>query len=296
MGRDVVVVGSANVDLVVAVPALPAPGETVLGGDLVRHPGGKGANQAVAAARWGADVGFVAVLGDDAEGDALLAALAADGIGLQDVHRVPGTPTGTALIAVAPDGANLIVVSPGANAHLTAERVGAAADEIRGAAVTLVQFEVPDGAVSAACRLGRFVVCNPAPVRSPCPSLADVDVLVPNAGELGRLVGARTPGSVEEAVVAARRLAHGPAVVVTLGAAGAVLVTADRHRHVAAPEVEAVDTTAAGDTFCGVLAASVAAGADLDQAVAEAVAAAAVSVTRRGAQPSIPHRRDVREP
>jgi len=285
----VAVVGSLNMDLVVRVPELPGPGETVSGGDLFRNPGGKGANQAVAAARLGRRVAMVGCVGDDEAGRDLLAALAADGVDHARVRVAGDAPSGTALILVSDDGENQIVVSPGANARLTPGDVAAAEATLAAAAVTLLQLEVPLETVAAAAgTAGGRVVLNPAPVR-PLPDdlLGRVDVLVPNRVELAQLTGGPAPDTVEEAARLAGRL-PARAVVVTLGADGALVVEDGQASHVPAVPVRPVDTTAAGDAFCGGLADALAGGADLQEAARRAVRVAAAACLRRGAQASLP--------
>jgi len=285
----VAVVGSLNMDLVVRVPELPGPGETVSGGDLFRNPGGKGANQAVAAARLGRRVAMVGCVGDDEAGRDLLAALAADGVDHARVRVAGDAPSGTALILVSDDGENQIVVSPGANARLTPGDVAAAEATLAAAAVTLLQLEVPLETVAAAAgTAGGRVVLNPAPVR-PLPDelLGRVDVLVPNRVELAQLTGGPAPDTVEEAARLAGRL-PARAVVVTLGADGALVVEDGQASHIPAVPVRPVDTTAAGDAFCGGLADALAGGADLQEAARRAVRVAAAACLRRGAQASLP--------
>jgi ribokinase len=285
----VVVVGSLNLDLVVRVARLPGPGETVSGGDVFRNPGGKGANQAVAAARLGRGVAMVGRVGDDPAGRELLASLEADGVDTAHVRAVDGVPSGAAFITVREDGENQIVVSPGANARLAPEDVAAAGAVLRAAAVTLVQLEVPLEVVAAAVRAaGGTVVLNPAPVRPlPAELLGEVDVLVPNRVELAQLAGAPVPGAVEEAAGLAARL-PARAAVVTLGADGALVVEVARASHVPAVRVRPVVTTAAGDAFCGGLADALAGGAALEDAARWAVRVAAAACTRPGAQASLP--------
>jgi ribokinase len=282
----IAVVGSINLDLVVAVERHPAPGETVVGGDRRELPGGKGANQAVAVARLGADVAMVGRVGADAQGTRLRDHLANEGIDVEHVVVDDDAPTGMALIAVDGAGENTIVVSPGANARVGAGDVQAARDVLAGAAVTLLQHEVPVSAVDAAIvAAGGTVVLNPAPARA---LTRQVDVLVPNRGELAGLTGRN--GDPAE-------LAHSfdlaAAVVVTLGSEGALVVDGDRTERIEAPRVNAVDTTGAGDAFCGALAQALAEGADLVEAARWAVRVAAVSVTRVGAQSGLPRREDV---
>jgi ribokinase len=281
----IAVVGSINLDIVVEVERHPAPGETVLGGDRLELPGGKGANQAVAAARLGAQVAFVGRVGDDDAGRRLRDGLADEGVDVAHVTVDPGAPTGVALIAVDRAGENTIVVSSGANARVSAVDVEVARDVVAGAGVTLVQHEVPEDAVAAAIAAGRMVLLNPAPAR---PIVAPVDVLIPNRGELEALAG-RAGNPIE----LARGLAGARAVVVTLGNEGAAVVEGDRVERIAAPKVDVVDTTGAGDAFCGALAQALDAGADLVEAARAAVRAAAQSVTRAGAQGGLPRRADL---
>jgi ribokinase len=294
-GPEVAVVGSLNLDLVIRVAALPGPGETVVGGDLFTNPGGKGANQAVAAARLGRRVAMVGRVGDDQAGRDLLASLEADGVDTAQVGVLDGVPSGTAFIVVRDDGENQIVVSPGANARLAPGDVEAAGEALRAAAVTLLQLEVPLEAVAAAAATAAgTVVLNPAPVR-PLPDdlLARVDVLVPNRVELAQLAGGPVPERVGDAVRLAEGLAA-RAVVVTLGADGALVVEDGRVGHVPAVPVRTVDTTAAGDAFCGGLADALAGGAPLQDAVQWAVRVAAAACTRDGAQASLPTPADLR--
>jgi len=285
----VAVVGSLNLDLVVRVARLPGPGETVTGSDVFRNPGGKGANQAVAAARLGRRVAMVGCAGDDPAGRELLGSLTDAGVDTARVRVVGGVPSGTAFITVGEDGENQIVVSPGANARLTAADIDAAGAALEAAAVTLLQLEVPVEAVAAAAgaAAGR-VVLNPAPVRDlPDDLLAKVDVLVPNRVELAQLAGARPPETVEDAAELAGRL-PARAVVVTLGADGALVVAEGRVTHVPSVPVRPVDTTAAGDAFCGGLADALAGGAALEEAASRAVRVAAAACLRPGAQASLP--------
>jgi ribokinase len=286
---EVAVVGSLNLDLVVRVARLPGPGETVSGDDVFRNPGGKGANQAVAAARLGRRVAMVGRVGDDDAGRELLGSLEADAVDTTQVRVVAGVPSGIALITVSEDGENQIVVSPGANARLTPDDVGQAGAALGAAAVTLLQLEVPLEAVAAAARAaGGTVVLNPAPVRDlPEDLLAEVDVLVPNRVELAQLAGGAEPGTVAEATRLAGRL-PARAVVVTLGADGCLVIEGGDTTHVPAVPVRAVDTTAAGDAFCGGLADALAGGATLEDAARRAVRVAAASCLRPGAQASLP--------
>jgi ribokinase len=283
MTSDVVVVGSVNLDIVIGVSHHPRPGETVVGGDRNELQGGKGANQAVAAARLGRAVTFVGRVGDDDAGTLLREGLRAEGVDVAHLRTDPAAPSGVALIAVDERGENTIIVSPGANARVDRDDVAAAADALAGAAVTLVQHEVSADAVLAAARAaGGTVVLNPAPARAVDPALRErADVLVPNRGELAFLAG--RDGDPED-------LARGlhDAVVVTLGAEGALVVHGGRTERIPAPAVDVVDTTGAGDAFCGALADALARGAALVEAARWAVAAAARSVTAPGARGGMP--------
>jgi ribokinase len=275
---DVVVVGSANVDLVLPVQRIPRPGETVLASGLTRGPGGKGANQAVAAARAGASTAFVASLGADESGELLRKALSESGVDLSLVSTA-GTPTGTAIITVSADGENSIVVAPSANAEL--ELSSEALRAVRQAKVVLAQLEIPFATVQAAAEASSYFILNAAPAAELSDELlAAVDLLVVNETE-AEAIG----GSLLDRV---------PAAVITLGSEGAViLVRGAEEVRVPGVPVEVVDTTAAGDTFCGVLAATLAAtsttGSELTNAVRRANVAASLSVKTAGAIPSVPH-------
>jgi len=293
----VVVVGSLNMDIVVAVPRHPRPGETIIGADSFRTPGGKGANQAAAAARLGQRVAMVGRVGEDDAGRTLRAALNDYGVDYAAVVETTETPTGIALITVDPNGENIIVVSSGANARVGAADVKAAAPLVERAAVVLLQLEIPlEASIEAATLATGTVILNPAPAptdRLPLELLAAVDVLVPNRSELAELAGVPAPGSLAAVERLARSIEGPRAVVVTLGAEGALLVERGSSTHVAAPTVEAVDTTGAGDCFCGALADALARETPLEDAVRFAVRAAAVSTTRPGAQAAMPGRDEV---
>lgn len=289
MTGRIVVVGSANLDLVVEVDHRPGPGETLLGSDVVRLPGGKGANQAVAAGRLGGDVAFLGCLGDDDAAPVLRRSLAEAGVDLGMARTVPA-PTGVALILVTPDGENSIVVAPGANRHVTPEHV-ASLPGWEEADVVVLQLEIPldtvDHVARRAAARGARVVLNAAPaVALPTGLLDVVDLLVVNESEAELLLG-RPAGSPEETVTAL--LGLGPrSVVLTLGAAGSCV--GDGHAPVTVParRVAAVDTTGAGDAFVGALAVRLAAGESLVDAARYATVVAAVAVTRPGAQASYP--------
>jgi ribokinase len=279
---EVVIVGSANVDLVLAVQRIPRPGETVLASDLTRGPGGKGANQAVAAARAGASTAFVASLGED-DGAALLReALEGSEVDLSLVST-SANPTGTAVITVAADGENSIVVAPSANADLKLSAEALAG--IGQAKIVLSQLEIPLSTVHAAAEASAYFILNAAPATELSDELlAHVDLLVVNETEAAAIAGKDFTAL----------LARVPAAVVTLGADGAVILSRDAAEiRIPGVSVEVVDTTAAGDTFCGVLAATLAAESttprDLTNAVRRANVAASLSVQTAGAIPSVPH-------
>jgi ribokinase len=293
------VVGSLNMDLVARAARLPVPGETVAGVSFTTVPGGKGGNQAVATARLGARTAMIGCVGEDAFGAALRAGLAADGVEVGAVRTVPGVHTGVAMIVVDDRGQNGIVVVPGANGELGPDDVDRSEPLLAACQVVALQLESPLTTVLRAATLaralGKAVVLNPAPARPlPAALLACADYLVPNEHEAAALTGLPV-GSVEEAAAAGQRLRElGPRIViVTLGARGVVEVTAGGAQHHPSRPVQAVDTTAAGDTFIGGLCAGLVEGRPLPAAIALAQAAAAISVTRFGAQTSIPHRREV---
>jgi ribokinase len=298
----IVVIGSINVDLVVRVASLPRPGETVLGGRFASVPGGKGANQAVAAARAGGHTTFVARVGDDSMGRAAIDAFRAEGIKTDFISITPHCPTGVALILVDAAGENSIAVAGGANDRLSREDIERARPAIAAADVVLLQLEIPLEAVAHAVEIaraaGRRVILNPAPARPlPATLLAGIDILTPNETEATALAADGPAGEASAADIegiARTLLDLGPrAVVVTLGAAGALVATGQGLAQVPAFPVEPRDTVAAGDVFNGSLAVMLAEGHDLVAATRFAAAAAAISVTREGAQASAPHRSEI---
>ncbi|HEY0494697.1 MAG TPA: ribokinase [Kutzneria sp.] len=290
MTVEVVVIGSANADVVVRVERRPGPGETVLGSDTVLAAGGKGANAAVAAAKQNAQVALLGALGDDQHGELLRGSMGGAGVGL-DLVRTTDRPTGAAYITVTPDGENTIVVSPGANSAVDVEQVDKARDAIAGAKVLLASLEVPlpaiERAVALAREAGTRAVLNLSPVSELSPqTLAALDPLVVNEHEAQWLLDGETD--------LRKLLDLGPrSAVVTLGRAGALVIEKDNTTEVSAPNVTAVDTTGAGDAFAGALVTQLAAGDDLVAAARRAVRVAAVSVTRPGAQASYPTRGEV---
>lgn len=279
-------VGSANIDRAVVVDHFPRPGETVIGGPVAVGQGGKGANQAVAAARLGQSVAFVGRVGDDADGRAIRADLQREGVQVSFLTAGPG-PSGTAFICVGPGGENSIVVSPGANTLLTRADVTAAADPLARAKVLLTQLEVPLEAAQAALELASGTrVLNPAPARQLSEAtLSAVDVLIPNASELGTLTGVPCPSAHHEIADLARKLGVDK-VVVTLGPDGALVVQDGHYEHLPALPVRAVDTTGAGDVFCGTVADGLARGLPLIDAAKKAVVAAGKATLVKGARGS----------
>ena len=294
---DILVVGSINIDLAVAVAKLPLPGETVTGGRFWRAQGGKGANQAVAAARFVASVAIIGAVGDDDLGESAITDLEAEGVNASRVIRVPGQATGVALVVVDDTGENLIAVAPGANTDVAAPDVRRAVDDLR-PRVILANLEVRDEVVIAAASAATpttIFILNPAPFR-PIPSevLAAVSVLTPNEHEAQALLGGTPegPGVPRLATDAGLSRAH---LVVTLGARGALRVTGPEIIRYRAAKVHAVDTTGAGDAFNGVLAASLSAGDSIDRAIESAVAAATLSTLAAGARSKVPSKVAVEE-
>jgi ribokinase len=295
----IVVVGSLVFDLVVQAERRPAKGETLLGTDFGMFPGGKGANQAVQAARLGAIVTMVGRVGGDFFGRALLDSLQETGVDSKFVVTDTTTTTAVGCIIVDKEGDNSIVVVPQANMRCTTTDVDRAMGAIDQADILLLQLEIPmpvvEYAAAAARSRGVLVILNPAPAQDlPKGLLRQVDLITPNETELARLTGQKISGIPEYQRAAASLLQLGPrAVVVTLGDQGALLVNADGARLFPAPSVQAVDTTAAGDAFTGGLAVSLAEGASLPEAIQFANRVGALTVTRRGAQPSLPRRCEV---
>ncbi|MGI5139843.1 MULTISPECIES: ribokinase [unclassified Streptomyces] len=292
---DLLVVGSANADLVIGVERRPAAGETVLGSDLVVHPGGKGANQAVAAARLGARTALLARVGDDAHGRLLLDSQREAGVDTVGV-LVGGAPTGVALITVDPSGDNSIVVSPGANGRLVPKDVRAAGSLLEASRVVSAQLEIPLETVVEVVRTlpsGTRFVLNPSPPRPlPADVLAACDPLIVNEHEARVIAGDDLGGTPED--WAAALLALGPrSVVVTLGAEGALVADGEAMTRVPSVKVEAVDTTGAGDAFTAALAWRLGTGETLPEAAAYAARVGAAAVTRPGAQESFPTSEEV---
>ncbi len=294
---DILVIGSLNADLVVRAPRFPAPGETIQGGDLAIVPGGKGANQAVAAARLGASVTMTGRVGKDSFGSALIENLKNNHVDATHVARDDRAATGTAVIVVDSQGQNSIVLSPGTNGKVTPADVEPAS--FQDAGLLLLQLEIPLETVLSAARLakekGSRVLLNPAPARTlPDELMALADFMLPNESELSLLAG-QAVSDVGSAETAARSLVARGAqtVIVTLGANGALIVNRDGAKHVPSFHVQVVDTTAAGDAFIGGFAVASLRGRSLEDAVQYACACGALAVTKFGAQPSLPTAEEV---
>ena len=297
--KSIVVVGSSNTDMIIQLDRIPRPGETILGGKFSSAAGGKGANQAVGAARAGGDTTLIARVGKDMFGDQAVAGFRQDGINVSHVFRDEAAPSGVALIFVAKDGENSIAVASGANAKLVPADVKRAGKVIRSAAVLLAQLETPLATVQAAAEIaakaGVCFILNPAPARSlPGKLLRLVSILTPNETEAERLTGIEVTSEAAAAKAAEQLRSRGVGtVILTLGSRGAFIADASGRQLVPGFKVKAVDTTAAGDIFNGTLAVALAEGKALPAAVRFANAAAAISVTRLGAQPSAPTRKEI---
>lgn len=300
MQPRIVVVGSSNTDMILRLPRIPRPGETLLGGDYLTADGGKGANQAVAAARAGGQVTFIARVGTDSLGDTALHGFRRERINVEFIRRDRQSPSGVALIFVADAGENSIGVAPGANGHLSVADVRRAREAIGRANVLLAQLEIPLETVTAAVELAHAaatpVILNPAPARKlPSGLLRRISVLTPNESEASLLTGIRVTNTASAERAARKLRSQGVGtVIVTMGSNGALIVDDQNVVHVPALPVKPVDTTAAGDVFNGALAVAMGEGRALRDAVRFAAAAAALSVTRLGAQPSAPRRGAIR--
>ncbi|OYP99288.1 ribokinase [Pseudomonas mandelii] len=299
MPAKVVVIGSLNMDLVTRASRLPRAGETLIGQSFATVSGGKGANQAVAAARLGAQVSMVGCVGSDAYGEELRGALLAEQIDCQAVSSVDGS-SGVALIVVDDSSQNAIVIVAGANGALTPQVIDRFDAVLQAADVIICQLEVPDATVGHALKrgreLGKIVILNPAPASRPLPAdwYASIDYLIPNESEASALSGLSVDSLSSAETAATRLIALGAGkVIITLGAQGSMFANGTGFEHFPAPKVKAVDTTAAGDTFVGGFAAALASGKTEAEAIRFGQVAAALSVTRAGAQPSIPTLSDV---
>ena len=295
----ILVLGSLNLDFVLQIERVPGAGETLTSKASALHCGGKGANQAVACARLGAEVAMIGRIGDDPAGTSLREALAAEGIAVDDVAVTPGCTSGAAAVLLTPDGQNRIILAPGANAQLTPEDVAAQAGRFATADLLVCQLETPIETVAAAIELagsrGLPVLLNPAPAQALPPALlARIDYLVPNESEATLLTGITvdSPARAAEAAEALRRQGA-RCVVVTLGAAGVLIADERGTRHIPALRADVVDTTAAGDCFIGGFATGLGEGLDIDAAAALGQRAARLCVGRPGAQASLPWRREL---
>jgi ribokinase len=295
----ILVVGSSNTDMIVQLKKLPGPGETVINGKFSTAPGGKGANQAVGAARAGGSVTFLGCVGSDDFGDSALENLGRDGIDVSHVVRDPKAPSGVAFIFVAAGGENSIAVASGSNDRLSVANVRRSASLFRKADIMLVQLETPlptvAAAVALASKAGLTVILNPAPARAlPASLLRKVSILTPNEHEAELLTQIKVTDEASAAKAAEALLGMGVgAVVMTLGKRGAYIAAGGVREWAPGFKVKAVDTTAAGDIFNGALAVALGEGSILTDAVRFAQAAAAISVTRAGAQPSAPNRKEI---
>jgi len=294
MKPKILVIGSSNTDMIIKLPYLPGPGETVLGSDFIITQGGKGANQAVASARAGGDVIFISCLGDDLFGESTLKSLKNNGIDTSCIKVIPDIPSGIALINVSQTGENSISVAPGANSYLKPSDITDNAEIIESADIILVQLEIPletvETVVSLAKKYNKPIILNPAPARSLSQEIINnVTIITPNEKEACLLLGI---DHTEESYAFSTRLLRelgADAVITTLGGNGAYYSMNGVEKHIKGYEVEVLDTTAAGDTFNGFLAVSIARGDSLEKAITIANRAASLSVTKFGAQDSIPY-------
>ena len=299
MARPIYVIGSSNTDMVVKTEKLPMPGETVIGGTFFMNPGGKGANQAVAAARLGGRVTFIARVGADLFGSQALQQFQKENINTRFVTQDPEYPSGVALIGVDRQGENTIIVAPGSNRQLNVKDVANAFESIDEKSIILIQLEIPQETVEFAILSGKKkncdVILNPAPVQPvDGNALRNLSIITPNETEAEMLTGIRIT-DLKTAEQAARQLHQSgvPNVIITLGSKGAYVSAGSSGKLVAAPKVTAVDTTAGGDCFNGALAVALAEGMKIEAAVGFACQAASLSVTRMGAQASMPYRKEV---
>jgi ribokinase len=291
---SIVVVGSSNTDMIIKVAHLPKPGETILGGAFTKAAGGKGANQAVAAARAGGQVTFIAKVGDDIFGESAISGFVEAGVNTDHVSRDADAPSGVAQIFVAEDGENCIAVASGANAKLSPNDIQKAKVVIEEADILLTQLETPIDTISMAINIardqGKIVILNPAPAQ-PLPDklIAQLSIITPNETEAELLTGVKVTDAISAAMASDLLKNKGvETVIITLGSKGAFVDHKDQQIIIPGFNVEAVDTTGAGDTFNGALAVGLTQKKDIKEAVLFANAAAALSVTKLGAQPSVP--------
>lgn len=301
--HKILVIGSANTDMVISSPWFPKPGETIIGGGFLTNHGGKGANQAVAAARLGGDTVYIGKVGNDDFGRSTIEMMQKEGIDTSGVLVSDSAPTGVALITTNPAGENTIVIDPGANMQLTPHDILNAESVIAQAGIILMQLETPVETIATAAALGKkhgaYVILNPAPAPArPLPKelLENLDLLIPNETEAAYISGKDTESDagVAEAISAIRSQGVGD-VMITLGSKGVAAIVSGQTVTVPAFRVKAVDTTAAGDTFCGALCVALAEGKAITDAIRFGNKAASISVTRRGAQMSMPTRAEVDE-
>ena len=298
-GKKILVVGSSNTDMVIKTLNFPAPGETILGGRFLMNAGGKGANQAVAAARLGGLVTFVGKIGDDIFGKQAVQQLEDEGINVDFVAVDPENPSGVALITVDRKGENSIVVAPGSNGTLSAADFDKAIGMLSESEFVLMQLEIPIPTVEHIARIAALthkkVILNPAPAAKLSDELlGNLYIITPNETEAELLTGIKVTD--EQSALKAATFLHEKGiemVIITMGSAGAFLLANGEHEIIPAPKVEAVDTTAAGDTFNGALVVALSEGKTIQQSIAFANKAAAISVTRIGAQSSVPYRKEI---
>ena len=297
--KKIVVVGSCNTDMVIKADRLPVPGETILGGTFFMNPGGKGANQAVAASRLGGNVTLISKTGNDVFGKQSVMLYTAENIKTDYIYSDPKHPSGVALITVDSQGENCIVVASGANAYLTPSDIDKASGEIENSDLVLMQLEIPIETVEyvaeMASKKGIKVILNPAPARALSDNLLkNLYIIIPNKSEAEILSGIKV-SDIESAKQAADIIsAKGvDIVVITLGSQGALIKEHNEYLFVEAFKVDALDTTAAGDTFCGAFCVGLSEGRSIPDAVRLAARAAAITVTRMGAQASIPYRSEL---
>ena len=294
MNKKILVIGSSNTDMTIKAPRIPAPGETILGGEFKMGPGGKGANQAVAAARLGGDVSFVCKVGKDVFGEKSLEGYRKEGIDISNVIY-SDKPSGVALIMVDDNGENCISVAPGANGDITPDDILKISDVIRNAGFVVLQLEIPVESVLAAARIaheaGAYVILNPAPAcKLPAELFKYVSLATPNQTEIALMTG------IENDVDAAMEKLQDMGVndiILTLGSKGSAIWDGKKSEIIPARKVKAIDATAAGDTFCGALCVALSEGKTKREAVEFATKASALTVQKMGAQESIPYRKDI---
>ena len=297
--KKIVIVGSANTDMVISADHFPLPGETLMGTNFMTNFGGKGANQAVAAARLGGQTVFIGKVGNDNFGTSIISNLESEGINVSHLYTTQKTSTGVALITTIPSGENSIIVNAGANGQLTADDVRDSEEVIAEAGTVLMQLETPVAALTEAAKLGKkhgaFTVLNPAPASLlPHELLENIDLLIPNETEASSISGVeiKDESTAMEAISAIQGMGV-KNVIITVGSKGAIAKVDGKMIMVPAFKVKAIDTTAAGDTFCGALCVALSEGKDIEAAIRFGNKASSVSVTRKGAQLSIPQRKEL---